>query len=204
MSIYQRWKISDEFWFQETLWKMIKCCSVGLRPFPRTSRGFLNTLTGSECFELGAWLNLWHLAPLDPLMLFGFDQCSPTSECYKELIIIKSATAGKCVQTYQFLNTALSHAIALYLPTLSWLVQSAVTWFSTSPLLNPVAECISTEVYSYYVYVDNYLVGKLPSAPVSTVYRCVGSAHHWWRDTCFLLENKRSTNIDLFESSLWM
>lgn len=37
--------------------------------------------------------------------------------------------------------------------------------FSTSPLLNPVAECISTEVYSYYVYVDNYLVGKLPSVP---------------------------------------
>lgn len=37
--------------------------------------------------------------------------------------------------------------------------------FSTSPLLNPVAECISTEVYSYYVYVDNYLVSKLPSVP---------------------------------------
>lgn len=29
-------------------------CSVGFRPFPRTSRGFLKTLTGSKCFELGA------------------------------------------------------------------------------------------------------------------------------------------------------
>lgn len=36
--------------------------------------------------------------------------------------------------------------------------------FSTSPLLNAVAECISTEVYSYYVYADNYLVGKLPGS----------------------------------------
>lgn len=58
-------------------------------------------------------------------------------------------------------------------------MQRAVTRRSSrSPLLNPVAECISTEVYSYYVYLDNYLVGKFPGVLGSTVYRCVCSAHH--------------------------
>lgn len=78
-----------------------------------------------------------------------------------------------------FLNSALSHTIVFISPdVILRLLLCAVSWFSTSPLLNPIAECISTEVYSYYVYVDNYLVGKLPSVPGSTVYRCVCSAHH--------------------------